>query len=265
MHASLFDHYHDLSTLIHKADPRVKTLFTFLYILSNALLPDGAWLGFGLAWVIVWGISLTARINLFNLLKRSLIALPFALAAVTAIVSLPGESLADISIGPWEFTATYQGLLRFVSIVLRSWLSVQMGILLIRTTRFPDILHALRHLKVPHILISIIAFMYRYLFVISEEALRMLNARAARSAQLPGHKRGGSVFWRARVAGTMAGQLFLRSYERSDRVYDAMLARGYRGQLLTIHPHHMCASDWVLSAAGVAALAVIQAAGWLLR
>ena len=94
-----------------------------------------------------------------------------------------------------------------------------MAILLTATTPFPDLLHALRHLRVPPVLVAIIAFMYRYLFVLADEAERLLRARAARSAGLPGG--GGRRV--DRLAGArrrhMAGQLFLRSYERSDRVY----------------------------------------------
>jgi cobalt/nickel transport system permease protein len=121
-----------------------------------------------------------------------------------------------------------------------------MAILLTATTPFPDILHALRHLRVPGILVSIIAFMYRYLFVLVDEVARLLRARTARSARLPGQKSGGTVSWRAAVAGHMAGQLFVRSLERSDRVYQAMVARGYRGTLLTMHPHRMRPLDWAI-------------------
>ena len=74
------------------------------------------------------------------------------------------------------------------------------------------------------------------LFVLSEEAERLLQARAARSARIPGTK-SPSVFWRAKNAGNMVGQLFLRSYERSDRVYNAMVARGFKGEFLTFRPH----------------------------
>jgi cobalt/nickel transport system permease protein len=125
-------------------------------------------------------------------------------------------------------------------------LSLQMAILMTATTPFPDILHALRHLRVPAILVSIIAFMYRYLFVLVDEVARLLRARAARSARLPDHQGGGTIIWRAKVAGHMAGQLFVRSLDRSDRVYQAMLARGYRGSLLTMNPHVMRPLDWAV-------------------
>ena len=72
--------------------------------------------------------------------------------------------------------------------------------------------------------------MYRYLSVIGEEALRLLRARDSRSVRVGRHS-GGSLLWRAQVLGNMVGSLFLRSYERRERVFDAMTARGYDGEL----------------------------------
>ena len=79
------------------------------------------------------------------------------------------------------------------------------------------------------ILTTIIAFLYRYLFVLTDEVFRLLRARRIPFGGRARQRSGGSVAWRAGVAGNMAGQLFLRSYERSDRIYNAMLARGYSG------------------------------------
>jgi cobalt/nickel transport system permease protein len=155
------------------------------------------------------------------------------------------------------------GLLRFESILVRSWLSVQMAILLVGTTRFPDIVHALEHLRVPSILTTIIAFLYRYLFVLVDEVFRLLRAREARSAAVAGVRAGGSVAWRAGVAGNMAGQLFLRSYERSDRVYNAMLARGYTGHLNTMNPHELQRVDYVTTAFALIVLLLLQWIGRL--
>jgi cobalt/nickel transport system permease protein len=105
--------------------------------------------------------------------------------------------------------------------------------------------------------------MYRYLFVLTDEVMRLLRAREARSARLSPESGGGSLAWRARVAGSMVGQLFLRSYERSDRVYNAMLSRGYNGQFLTINPHTMCVSDWATLMIAVISFLLIQVIGRL--
>jgi cobalt/nickel transport system permease protein len=175
--------------------------------------------------------------------------------------NLPGQPLFALQLGPWHLVATDAGVVRFASIVIRTWLSVQMAILLTATTRFPDLMHALQHLRVPQLLVAIISFMYRYLFVIADEAIRLMRAREARSARSASGAGGGSIAWGARVTGNMVGQLFLRSYERSDRVYNAMLARGYNGQFLTINPHVMSASDWAIGAGVVVLLLLLQVVG----
>jgi cobalt/nickel transport system permease protein len=262
MHINTFDHFQSLDSPIHRLDPRAKVVITVLFIISNVLLPDGAWLAFICSWFCILIISRQAHLGLKFIITRSLVALPFALAAITAIISVPGESVFAIQIGPWILVATDAGLLRFVSIILRSWISIQMAIILTATTKFPDLIHALRHLKVPDILVSTVSFMYRYLFVLSDETLRLLRAREARSARIsPGSKNGGSLFWRAKIAGNMAGQLFLRSYERSERVYNAMQARGYFGTLMTLNPHVMRTDDWIWAAVSLTVILTIQLIG----
>ena len=257
-----FDRYRLKASPVHRLDPRLKVTLAILYIASNALLPDGAWLAFALSWGMVLLAQKRARLPFFFVVKRSFVALPFALAAVTVMFTLPGEPLATLPLGPWRLTLTGAGVVRFASIVLRSWLSVQGAILLTAVTPFPDLMHALRHLRVPAPLVAVISFTYRYLFVLTEEARRMLRAREARSARLPAGGGGGSPGWRARVAGHMVGQLFLRSYERSDRVYNAMLARGFRGQFFTLNPHRMRPHDWLTGAAGAGSLLLLQ---WIAR
>jgi cobalt/nickel transport system permease protein len=112
-------------------------------------------------------------------------------------------------------------------------------------------------------LTTIIAFLYRYLFVLTDEAFRLLRAREARSAGLPGRKSGGNLAWRIKTTGHMAGQLFLRSYDRSDRIYNAMLARGYTGHLRTLNPHVMNRKDWLVLVLSFISLILIQIVGWI--
>lgn len=261
MHADAFDRYHEADSPLHHLDPRVKVLVTVAFILSNVLLPDGAWLAFGLSWLFVLGLNLLAQLGLGFTFRRSFVALPFALAAITAVFSIPGTALGEWHLGSLTLIPTDAGVLRFVSIVIRSWLSVQIAILLVAVTRFPDLIHAFEHLHVPAILTTIIAFLYRYLFVLTDEVMRLLRARESRSATVAGHKSGRSVMWRARVAGNMTGQLFLRSYERSDRIYNAMLARGYTGQLRTLNPHVMKKRDWSFAVLSVIVILLLQLIG----
>lgn len=241
---SAFDFYQAADSPIHRLDSRVKLLSTVGLIVSNVLLPDGAWWAFLATFLLLTALSSVAGVRPTFVLKRSLLAIPFALAAFTIMFTLPGEPLLAFSLGSWQFTISDAGLVRFISIVVRSWISLQAAILLTATTRFSDLAHGLRHLRVPLVLIAILSFMYRYLFVLGEEAQRLIQARTARAALLPGGK-NPSVLWRARVTGSMVGQLFLRSYERSDRVYQAMVARGFKGEFLTFTPHQMQNADWL--------------------
>lgn len=254
---STLDFYQIGKSLIHELDPKVKIVSAIAIILSNALLSDGQWGLFGLTWVILIAIALVAKLNIIFLLKRGLIALPFALVSITVMFTIPGDLLYEISLFNWNLSITLQGMVRFLSIMIRAWLSIQATILLTATTSFPDLAHGLRHLRVPIILITILSFMYRYLFVLSSEAGRLLQARAARSASLPGSIKP-SVTWNAKNAGNMVGQLFLRSYERSDRVYNAMVARGFQGDFLTYNPHRMKIKDWGLLLVFLATLIILQ-------
>ena len=263
MHFHAFDQYHFRQSRIHQLDPRIKILVTVGYILSNALLPDGSWLAFSLAWLFVLLINDVADVGLGFSLRRSFIALPFALVAFSAIFSPSGTPLAEWDLGFITLVPTDFGLIRFFSIMVRSWLSVQIAILLVATTQFPDLIHAFEHLRLPRTLTTIIAFLYRYLFVLSNEALRILRARDARSAGLPGVKSGGSLPWRIKITGSMAGQLFLRSYERSDRIYNAMISRGYTGHIRTLNPHVMDRVDWFILGVSLLALLLIQFVGWI--
>ena len=258
MNANAFDRYLARASALHRLDPRVKVVLALAFILAVALLPEAAWLAYLAAFLLLMAATLAARLSPGMVIGRSLLGGPFLLAAITVLFTVPGAPLWH---GPWGLTLTDAGLVRFGSIAARSLLSLAAAVLLTATTRVPDILHALRHLRLPAVLVGIIAFMYRYLFVLVEEVGRLLRARAARSARLPGVRGGGSVGWRAAVAGHMAGQLFVRSLDRSERVYQAMQARGYCGELLTLAPHAMRRHDWAVLALGLAAVLALQVIG----
>lgn len=260
MHFHSFDSYQAHTSPVHELDPRTKTLLTVGFVLAVVLLPDGAWGQFAMSWLMLAIAALLARIPQRHLLTRALLAVPFALAAVSVLFTLPGNAVLALKIRSWTLIMTDAGLTRFITILLRSWLAVQAAVLLTATTQFPDLVHALRHLRVPHLLTAILSFMYRYLFVLADEALRLVRARASRSA---GSKDGArvSLLWRARVTGGMIGQLFLRSYDRSERVHNAMLARGYTGLMRTMNPHHMHRTDWLTLTGGLLLLVLILFSG----
>lgn len=248
MHLHLHDQYRQAQTVVHGLDARVKVVLTVLFILTVSLTPFGAFGAYIALFALIMTVTLLAHIEPAYLLKRSVVALPFALAAITLPFTVPGQTLLTIPLFG-GISVSDAGVIRFVSILIKSWLSLQMAIILVTVTPFPAILWALRALHIPPPLIAIVSLMYRYLFVLFDEAMRLLRARAARSGGQDGTRSGGSLLWRGQVAGRMAGSLMLRSFERSERIYNAMLARGYQGQLLGLEQGKLNGRD--LLAAGV--------------
>jgi len=257
MHAHFLDPYIPRSSLLHQLDGRVKLSLALTLILTAALMPSGAWPAFILLFSLVVSVEALSMIGVGYVWKRAALALPFVLAALPGIFAgagLSAESL--IQIGP--VTLSMPGLERFVSIAIKSWISVQVAILLSAVTPFPDLLMSMRALRVPRLMVSLFGLMWRYLFVLADEAMRLMRARAARSGSAEGDQRtGGSVAWRARIAGGMAGNLFLRAFERSDRIYMAMLARGYDGEIRALPLEPLERADWLVLWGGLAACGML--------
>lgn len=242
-------------SFIHRLDPRTKLLMTLAFIFAALFTPDGRWEIFAAMGLLLAVTTAVSSLSPKLLVGRSLLALPFVLAAVPVLFNRGGAVLFEVPVFGWQ--ATDAGLEALSSILLRSWLSVLAATILTASTEPDHILRALRWLGVPRILVGTISFMWRYVFVITEEAQRLMRAREARSARVGG-KIGGSVGWRARVAGNMVGSLFLRSLARSERVYVAMLARGYNGELRSLDRFALQSRDVVVVALTAISLASIQ-------
>ncbi|MCC7354392.1 MAG: cobalt ECF transporter T component CbiQ [Anaerolineae bacterium] len=230
MHIHFQDPYRAGVSAVHRLDARVKFVLALAFILMVASAPVGAWPIYVLLLSLTLSAAIAAEVGVGFLLRRAALALPFALAALTVIFTTTGPAWLRLPLGPWTVTITYPGLERFASIAVKSWLSVQAAILLSATTEFPALLLAMRAVKVPRLLVAIFGLMWRYLFVLADEARRLMQAREARSADTDG-RGGGSVAWRGRVTGGMVGNLFLRGIERGERIYAAMAARGYDGEV----------------------------------
>jgi cobalt/nickel transport system permease protein len=241
VHASLLDVYQPREGLIHRLDPRVKILTAFWFILTTVTLPEGAWVSQAILFSTMILLSWRAQLGPLYTVRRAFIALPFVLAALPLPFLTPGPTLWVVPGLDWTLTIT--GFIRFLTILVRTWIAVQAGILLSATTGVADLLWGLQSLRVPKLIVSIIGFMVRYMFVLADEVLRMLRARASRSPRLPGVKRPGIV-WQGRLAGMMVGSLFLRSLERSERVHAAMLSRGYDGEMRVLDRPAMSMIDW---------------------
>ena len=232
----LIDPYQPGASGLHRLDPRARILLGIGFILTAALLPVGAWGAYVLLFSLTLSAALASGFGIPRLLKRSLLALPVALVALPLLFTQAGGVLAHFELGFASLTVSQAGLVRFFSVVMKTWLSFQTALLLAALSPFNDILLALRALGVPRLLVALMALMWRYLFVLVGTAARLLQARAARSAlpQLPTKRPGGSLAWRARVVGGMSGTLMLRSFERAERIYAAMLARGFDGEIRSL-------------------------------
>ena len=248
MKHSSIDPYLEGDGLLHRRDPRAKLLVVLVLVVALALVPVGGWVMYGLFSLVVIIMTAVARVSLIHLLRRVLVVVPFVLPAVLFLPFLHGgEVLWQIKIGYWHLAIGHTGLVLAGSIVLKAMLSALTLGLLVTTTRITDLLVGLDKLGVPHLLTTLFGFMYRYLFVLSDEALRLKSGRDARYC-------GGFVTG-IRSVGHMTGSIFLRSYDRAERVYGAMLLRGYDGNHCGLNQLRMGRADILM----VATVVVIAA------
>lgn len=258
MTALSLERYISGTSPLHALDARVKLFVTVAFILVSTLIPAGTWWAYAALLALLLPVLFMTGVPL-PLFRRTFLALPFVLVAFPIIFSRPGAAVGSFELGPWTLVASDAGLSFFISLLIKSWLSILAAVILSGTTPFSGLLHALHWFRLPTVLVGIIGFMYRYLFVIGDEAQRLLRGRAARSAE-GGGTHGGSLAWRARVAGSMVGSLFLRSYERSERIYSAMLARGYDGRLMLLDEPKLRTADMLNGTVACLALVSVLAA-----
>lgn len=265
MHIHFLDPYRPRNSLIHQWDARLKLVLAVAFILTSTLVPSGAWPIYLLLLALILSVELLSELGVSYVLKRSALAIPFVLAALPLIITIPGQTLYTLPLGPWVIHASYPGLTRFLSITLKSWISVQAAIVLASSTSFPELLVAMRALHVPRLMVSIFGLMWRYMFVLADEASRLMRARLARSGESakPNFRPGGNLSWRAKVTGNMAGSLFLRAFERSDRIYMAMVSRGYDGEARTLPMPEIQTSQWIILSACLGLLGILLASAYL--
>lgn len=189
---------------VHRLDPRVKIVGLIGLAVVAATTPEGAWWAFAAYLGVLVALAVVARLPLRYVLARMTVELPF-LAAVAALPLVTDEGLVLAGTLACKMTA---GVLAMV--VLSS------------TTPFPALLRGFEWLRVPRTVLLIVGFMWRYLHVLADDLRRLQIARAAR---------GGRAGWlgTVRAAGALVATLFVRSLERGERVYLAMLSRGYDG------------------------------------
>jgi cobalt/nickel transport system permease protein len=210
-------HYHGHSPL-HRAAPQVKLAGLILFVLAVVTTPPEAVWAFSIYAAILVTLVGIASIPPRFFLTRLTIDLPFVLFAF--LLPFVGEG-PRVDFGFLSLSSA--GLLGAWNIVVKATLGAGASVLLAATTEASDIITGLRKLKVPIVLTAIAAFMIRYLDVIAGEMRRTRIAMTAR---------GYDPSWVAQIRplATAAGALFIRSYERGERVHQAMLARGFVGE-----------------------------------
>ncbi len=199
-----WDHHHGRpGSPIHRLGAAPKLGFALLLIVATVLMPieHRAWFA-GVAGVLLLTVLLS-RLPLLFLARRLLMLSPFVLGVVL--------------VNAWQPA----GRANWLALAVKSGLCLLTVILVSNTTPFSQILRVLKSIRVPSLLITTIALMHRYLFVLLDESERMRRARASRTftQRRPFH-------WH--TLGTVVGQLFIRASERAERIYDAMCARGWK-------------------------------------
>ena len=195
--------------------------------------PITKWQGFIAFIALVIAATLVAKIPIATLFKRAVIEVPFVLFAVLMPFFGTGEKFA---IGPLELYRA--GLLAGASIVAKGTLGVLCAVLLSTTTTAREILRGLERLRLPIIMVQIASFMLRYINVISDEMQRMKIARESRGFEATGIKH-----WK--ILATSAAALFIRSYERGERIHLAMLSRGFDGNLPQSESERVTTTVWI--------------------
>jgi cobalt/nickel transport system permease protein len=239
MEHSFLDRYSHLGSIIHNLDARTKILAFLGLIVLTVLTPPQYWPIFLVHLGLMAGTLILSRVPVGYVLTRSLIILPFVLLTAVFLPFLPGDRPAGgTSLGIGGMTLNATGLQVFGNILMKGFIGVLAVILLSATTSFPKILEALRKFKLPPLFTLLLGFIYRYLFVLLDEVLRMKQAIDSR-----GYK--GRWIWQARSVGRMLGQLFLRTYERGERVYLGMISRGFQGAARNLAPSRLQPADYL--------------------
>lgn len=238
MHHVVLERWSRGSSALHASDPRAKILAALCFLVMVATTPIGtttpAAAGYGL---LLAAAILAARLPLGSVLLRACVVLPFA-AAFALMSLLAGEAP------------------RAAALVQKSYLSAVVALLVVGTTPFPTLMRGFESLGVPRFLILVVQFLYRYLFVISEQAQHMRHAALSRGLSTRWSWRRRRELPRA-AAGALA-VLFARSYSRAEGIHRAMLARGFRGHFSPLAGLRFHWKDASLLAAGILAPVVVR-------
>ena len=231
-------------TRVHAAAPQCKVAATFLFVVAVAATPPRAVWAFAAYLCVLGVVGGAARVRARFVLRRLAIEVPFVAFALLLPFVAGGET---VEAGP--FLVSRDGLWAAWNVVAKATLGGIATILLAATTPVSELLRGLHALRVPRAFTQIASFMFRYADLVTGEARRMRIARRSRGYDPRG-------LWQARSLAAAMGTLFVRSFERGERVYVAMLARGFDGTLPAA-PVAAAPSEWAVAVSVPAVAAAI--------
>ncbi|MFC6080261.1 cobalt ECF transporter T component CbiQ [Sphaerisporangium aureirubrum] len=238
--------------MVHRLPPQCKLVAVAVFAVVVVATPREAFGAFAAYAVLLGVVAGTARIPAGFVLRRMAIEVPFVLFAVALPFIGLGERTQVLGV-----SLSVAGLWAAWNILAKATLGVAASILLAATTEPRMLLLGAQRLRLPQLLVQIAMFMLRYLDVILAEARRMRVARESRGFVARDLRQ-------APVLARSAGALFIRSYERGERVHLAMLSRGYTGEMPVIHDLRATARDWRAAAALPAAALAVALLSWSL-
>mgnify|MGYP006289793907 CR=1 FL=1 len=242
--------YVHLHTPVHALPAEVKTVAMVAFVFAVIATPNDQFWAFGAYAALLIALAAVSRIPARTILPRMLVEVPFVLFALLMPVLGPAPKVEVLGLA-----LSTAGLLAGWGILIKGTLGVVCSILLAATTPARDLLLGLERLRVPQLLVQIAGFMLRYVHVVGDEMHRMSLARQARGFQATGVRS-----WP--VLAQSGGTLFIRSYERGERVHLAMLSRGYTGRMPDLAPHVTTSRDWMTGLMLPAVAAVIAISAW---
>jgi len=242
--------YRPGDTPVHRLPPQVKLAAVMLFVLAVVSTPREQYWAFGAFAVLLIAIAAIARVPAGYLARGMVIETPFVLFAVMLPFLATGEQVTVLGLGLSE-----QGLLAAWNLLAKGTLGVVASLLLGATTSLRDLLLGLERLHLPAPFVAIATFMLRYADVLSGELTRMRIARQSRGYD-------PRFFWQAKALAATAGTLFIRSYERGERVYLAMLSRGWSGTMPALVDGTATIRQWALGLALPAAALGVTLSAW---
>lgn len=242
--------YRDGDSAVHGLPAQCKIAALVGFVLVIVVTPREWFWVFAAYAALLTATAAVARLPPGFVLRRATVELPFVLFALLLPVLARGPRVHVVGL---DLSRT--GLLAAWAILVKGTLGVTGSVVLAATTRPPDLLHGLRALRLPATLVQIATFMLRYTEVVTAELRQMRVARESRGFTGRGPRALG-------VLARSAGALFVRSYERGERVYLAMCSRGYTGVLPVLDPVRASGRQWAAGAALPTAALVVLATAW---